>query len=799
MLAPLSWLRDFAPFQATTPELVDALNALGLVVEGVNAIGEGLDSVIIAKVLSISAIEGADKIRLVQVDAGTGEPVDIVCGAMNFAVGDVVPLAPVGAVLPGGFEIGRRKMKGIWSNGMLCSARELELGDDHGGLMLLPTSLAPGAPFVQAMGIEADVVFDLAIETNRPDAMCMGGVARDLAAYFKLPFAIPAPGEPLMASSDLEIGVDLQAPELCDRFMATAFEGVVVGPSDPLIARRLALAGMRSISNVVDASNYVLLELGQPTHAYDLDTLQGRAFIVRAAKAGEKLVTLDGVERRFTGTGADCLICDGEGTPIGIGGVMGGAATEVSATTTHIVLESAHFDPLSIARTSRRHALRSEASARFERGCDPNGSQRATRRFAELLPGIRQLGSPNDANLRAEGDRSITVRVPRVNALLGTDLNASQVTSYLAPLGFTATPTDSTDVLDVVLPSYRPDATQEVDVIEEVARHHGYRNIARTVRRSPYVGTLTTYQSDRRRLRSLLVGSGFHEILTDSLVAPGAHERCGFTDPTRLVSLTNPLASEQSVLRASLLPSMLGAVVHNVQRRNTSLSLFEIGHVYALPHVDETLPSGRVVGLPEEHERVGVLVCIPDGEGAPDAVRVWARIAHHFRLEHTQLQASDQLPSMHPTRAAIASVDGQAVGVVGEVDPGVLADHGIDSRLAWVECDLQALLGAPRRPDSADMPSRFPSSDIDLAFVAPTSVASATVRRALWQASGELIEQLWLIDVYRDEQKLGADQRGLAFRLRFCAADRTLTDAEVGELRMACIAAAQAVGAALRV
>ena len=798
MLAPLSWLRDFTPLEGSTSDLVDALNGLGLVVEGVNVVGEGLESIVAVKVLGIDAIDGADKIRLVHVDTGDGEPLDIVCGAMNFEVGDVVPLAPVGAKLPDGFEIGRRKMRGIWSNGMLCSARELGLGDDHGGLMLLPTSLVAGTPFVQAMGIEPDVVFDLAIETNRPDAMCMAGVARDLAAFLKLPFEIPTPPTPVKAESDVKISIDLQSPQLCDRFVATAFEGVQVGAGDPTVARRLALAGMRSISNVVDASNYVMLELGQPTHAYDLDALDGTGFIVRAAREGETLVTLDGVLRSFAGVEPDCLICDANDVPIGIGGVMGGQSTEVRETTSRIVLEAAHFDQLSIARTSRRHALRSEASARFERGCDPDNLERATNRFVQLLGGVRQIGPVNDTNLRTHGRRQVPVRVARVNALLGTSLDAAQISGYLAPLGFAAVASEVADELQVELPSYRPDATQEVDVIEEVARHYGYRNIQRTTKRSPYVGTLSAYQSDRRKLRALLSGSGFHEILTDSLVAPGAHQKCGFSDESLLLELDNPLASEQSILRVSLLPSMLGAVVYNAQRRNLNLSLFEVGHVYSMPATETALPHGRSVPLPDEHERFGALVYSPQCEGAPLAAALWARIAAEFRLLDPELRATEHLPGTHPTRTTVAYVDDVAIGAVGEIDPQVLSSHGLEGRMAWVELRLQRLFEAARKPDSADTPSKFPSSDIDLALVAPSTVTAASIRQALQMAAGDLLEQLSLIDIYRDGERLGEGHRSLAFRLRFCAPDRTLTDVEVGELRQRCIDSAHAVGASIR-
>ena len=387
MRTPLSWLRDYAPFDAEPSELAAALDDLGLVVEGVERVGEGLGQVVVARVDEIAAIEGADRIRLVTVEAGDG-PLDIVCGAMNFAVGDLVPLAPVGAVLPGGFEIGRRTMRGVTSNGMLCSGRELELSDDHDGLLVLTEveGARPGLGVAELLGIEPDVVFDVTVEGNRPDAWSVVGVARDLAARLGLRFSPPTPVPPEAAGPAVgELAtLVVEDPDLCPRFTARLVTGVVVGPSPRWLARRLALAGMRPINNVVDASNYVMLELGQPTHPYDLDLLGGAGLRVRRARRGERLVTLDGVTRtlgvagRGLGdTGEDCLICDAEGTPVGIGGIMGGQSSEISETTTRVLLEAAYFAPMAVARTSKRLGLRTEASARFERGCDPAGIERA--------------------------------------------------------------------------------------------------------------------------------------------------------------------------------------------------------------------------------------------------------------------------------------------------------------------------------------------------------------------------------------------------------------------------------------
>ncbi|MEO5680662.1 MAG: phenylalanine--tRNA ligase subunit beta, partial [Acidimicrobiales bacterium] len=443
MRAPLSWLRDFAPFDLDPVELGRVFDDLGMVVEGIERVGEGLDSVVLGRVIEVAAIEGA-RVRRTRVDLGPehGHDVQIVCGGPNVAAGQLVPVAVVGAVLPGDFRIGTRKVFGLESHGMICSAVEVGLGDDAAGIMVLDDDLgAPGDPFAPAMGIEPDVVYDLAIETNRPDASCIAGIARDAAARLGLPFSLPAcPALP----ADLPAPAALPAvagPELAPRFGVAVLEGATVGPSPGWLARRLTLAGMRPISNLVDISNYVMLELGQPTHPYDLDRLPGGGLGVRVAEPDEVVTTLDGAERRLGGgPSPDVLITDAEGTPVGIAGIMGGASSEVHDGTTRVLLEAAHFDRLTIAKTSKRLGLRSEASARFERGVDPCGIELAIARYAELAR--QSAGATVTAGAVVESPEHVPVRGPirvrtaRVNGLLGTDLDDDRIARLLAPIGF---------------------------------------------------------------------------------------------------------------------------------------------------------------------------------------------------------------------------------------------------------------------------------------------------------------------------------------------------------------------------
>lgn len=767
MRVPLSWLSEFAPFAAEPADLAATLSSLGLVVEGVKAVGEGLGDVVVARVLAIHPHPNADKVQVVDVDAGDGAALQIVCGAFNFSAGDLVPLAPVGARLPGGTHIGRRNVRGQWSNGMLCSAAELQTGSDTSGIMVLGPDLDPGTPLVEALGIVADVVFDLDVTPNRPDALCVAGVARDLAAALRIPFAIPEP--PALPDGDEQrlVTVAVESTDLCPIFTATVLGGITVGPSPAWLARRLTLAGMRPINNVVDVSNYVMLELGQPNHPYDLDRLPGQGFSVRRARAEETLVTLDEVERRLASD--DCLIGDAEGHPVGIAGIMGGASSEISATTATVALEAAWFDPAAIARSSKRLGLRTEASVRFERGVDPEGVDRAVARFCQLageVAGATAAGPSVGARAEVPRAARVVVRTSRVNALLGTTLSPSEVSGYLQPIGFQCTPTGEGD-FRVDIPSWRPDSEREVDVIEEVARHHGYTRIPRTMPPITHVGLLTAYQRDRRRVREILVGAGLSEAWASSFLAPEDLARAGF--PPDAVEVENPLTVEESRLRPSLLPGILRAIAFNADHRRPEVALFEIGHVFGRPP-----PGGQ---LPVEPENLAVAVGRSD---AAAAVRTWRVLADALGLTDVRLEAA-ALPGLHPTRSARIVVGDQAAGAIGEVDPQVLTTHGIEGRVGWFEADLRLLLDAARRPVTYRPVSRFPSADMDLAFVVNDATPAADVEATLAHAGGELLEHLDLFDVFRAPELEGA--RSLAWRLRFSALDRTLAEEELTALR----------------
>lgn len=814
------------------------LDDLGLVVEGVEVVGEGLDDVVVARIEEVTAIEGADKIRRVVVTDGT-DRVEVACGATNFAVGDLVPLAPVGAVLPGGFTIGRRKMRGMVSNGMLCSGRELQLTDDHAGLLVLNdvADAVPGRPLVEALGIEPDVVFDVAVEANRPDAWCMSGVARDLAARMGLDYSVPTtvdlvaaqagPGAPVppprtgpaVGSLTSVVVDDL---ELCPRFTARVLTGVRVAESPSWLSARLVAAGMRPINNVVDASNYVMLELGQPTHPYDLDRLDGSGLLVRRATAGEEVTTLDDVVRTLGrpgpglgDTGQDCLICDATGTPVGIGGIMGGASSEIGPDTTRVLLEAAYFVPMAIARTSKRLSLRTEASARFERGCDPAGIDRAAERFCELLA----LTAGDDLAI-ADGvldvvgvvpvPLELTVRPARVNGLLGTGFTAGAIAELLVPLGMAATPTGGDDdPVAVVVPTFRPDIRPlpmgEADLAEEVARTYGYARLPRRAPAWSQPGRLTGRQRERRRLKDVLCGLGASEAWTTAFVSEADQLAAGFAPP--YVEITNPLVEAERFLRSSMAPGLLGALRYNAERRQGDVRLFEVGSVFHRLEVpaEDGPDAGQV-------ERLCAVFC-DDGDDAWSAVAAWRTVADALGLADWVLeQGPHHDPAtrvLHEYRSGTLLSGGASgedddgrravLGVVGELDPTLVEDAGLvgpdgrPRRVGWLDLDLDVLLDpvrAARRPLESSPVSRFPSSDVDLAFVVPDEVPAALVEATLAAAGGDLLESVRLFDVYRGAS-LGDGARSLAYRLRFCALDRTLTDDEVGAARSSCISAVE--------
>jgi phenylalanyl-tRNA synthetase beta chain len=824
MRIPLSWLREFLDLPETADELRPTLDDLGLVVEGIERVGDGLDDVIVARIDEIRAIEGADRVRLVVVDAGDG-PLEIVCGATNFALGDHVPLAPVGATLPGGFVITQRTMRGVTSNGMLCSGRELGLSDDHRGLLVLDATTTPhvGEGLLSALGIERDAIFDISVEGNRPDAWSVEGVARDLATRLGRELRAPSLASPnVTTSSESYAHAGIDAPELCGRLTVSVLRNVKVAPSPAWIARRLESAGMRSISNVVDASNFVMLELGQPTHPYDAAFVAGHTIRVRRARSGESLQTLDGVTRELAkagrglgDTGEDCVIVDGDDQLLGLAGIMGGASSEISDATADVLVEAAYFDPMTIARSSKRHGLRSEASIRFERGVDPQVALRAVARFVELLlesiPDLEWYASPLDVWGQVPAPTTVELRDGDIERSLGAAISREESTTILRGLGFDVH--ESAASLVVTAPSSRPDvrggSAGRADVIEEIARLHSYLRLPRHTPTWPEPGGLNDRQRLRRVLQDVVVDLGASMAWTPTL---GSDQDFDLLHPSvPRVRVTNPLASDESVLRASMLVGLVRAWGKNVERGIGNVVLAELGTVFAHPDTTDhpRLTRGGVGGtttlqLPRENERL-TLVLGRAGDEAATAVALWAALGERLGLAEVVVRScADAPPGFHPTRAA-ALVDratSATLGYVGEVDPQLvvtLVPSLINRRLAVVDLDVDALgdrAQATRRSQIVTMPSRYPSAAVDLALVTPDELHAQDLAHALRGAS-ELVEDVTLFDVYRGAN-LAPGTRSLAYSVRFASSERTLSDDEVSGAREVLIDCARALGASLR-
>ena len=783
----LSWLNEYGDFAdpsdaVSVARLTDVLTSLGMEVDSVDHIGATVDGVVSAQVKRLEQHPDAAKVQRVYVDAGDGTERHVWCGAFNMAPGDVVPLATLGTTMPSGMKIERRGILGIDSEGMLCAADELGLGDDHSGILVLPEDTPLGVPYGEALGIEPDVLIDVDVTRNRPDCWGYVGIARDVAAQMGIEFRPPTP-ELAFDGPERTAPVEIVDGDRCGRFTSVVMSGVRVGPSAAWMQRRLAAAGMRPISNVVDVSNYVTFELNQPTHAYDLDTLGGGGFRIRVAADGEQLTTLDGETRTLTA--ADLLICDADDVPIGIGGVMGGLDTEISDTTTTVAHEIAWFTPLTILQTSARLGLRSEASARYERGCDPYIIDTAHARFAELLretcPDLVVHAGMADArgSSMPERERSVTVRVIEVNRILGTELTGDDLPPLLDPIGFTVS--GDGDARTVALPTWRPDSEAEVDVVEEIARHYGYANLGKVAPEVSSHGGLTVRQQRRRQLRQVLLGLGLSEAMPNPFLAPDTLAKAGLDGPS--ISITNPLVVEESVLRTSLRPGLLESIAFNESHRRTGVGLFEIGHVY---------PPGSGE-LPDEYEALCVVLA---GEEAPAAMAVWREISAAMgvgaRIDQSRVPAG-----LHPTRSAVLQAGKSPTGAVGEVDPAVLQRFEVTERVAILELNLDEVLGREPKPTAWSPVSRMPSSDLDLAFVLSEDIPAEKLEKAIRQGAGKLLDDIKLFDVYRGES-LGAERRSLAYRLRLQAPARNLTDSDIAEVRRSVESVTTKLGAELR-
>ncbi len=829
MRVPLSWLGEYVDIAGLRPgEIAERLTAAGLQVERLEELGGDIRNVVVARVLTLDELAGFKKpLRWVSLTDGANEH-QVICGATNFAVGDLVAYARPPAVLPGGFVIEQRKAYGHLSDGMICSARELGIGDDHTGILVLATvdsdaSLPLGADVVDALHLR-DTVFDIAVNPDRGYALSMRGVAREVATAFRLGFADPALSEPARADAagDPAWQVSIEDKDGCDRYLLRSVSGLDPRAQSPQwLRRRIALAGMRPISLTVDVTNYVMLAVGQPLHAFDATKVAG-GIVVRRAVPGERLRTLDEVDRRLDPS--DLVIADDTGA-IALAGVMGGATTEIDADTTSVLLEAAHFDPISVACTSRRHRLGSEASRRFERGVDDTLPSVAAGLACSLLGsfgGTRDDRATGEVDLRS-APRAIVLAADLPGRLAGVDYPPETVLERLADVGCSTEPEPDGHILRVQPPPWRPDLQRPVDLVEEIVRLEGYAGLPVTVPRAPAGRGLTRGQRQRRTISRAVAAAGYAEVLSQPFVAEATSEALSFgPDDARrpVVRLANPVSDEQPWMRGSLLPGLLDALLRNVNRGFTDVALFETGPVFRRPSASAAMPRPPAGQRPSDADLQAMQAALPDqplhlatalagswerpgwwGPGRPvgwaDAVQSAIAAAAAVGVNLTTRSSTTTAP-WHTGRCAELLIDGAVVGHAGELHPRVVQALGLPARSCAMEMTLDLVLAAAPELPKPVVVSAYPAATLDVAVVVADNVPLDDVRAALVAGAGGLLENIRLFDVYRGDP-VEAGHVSYAFALQLRAADRTLTAEEAAAVRDSAVAvAAEQVGARLR-
>ncbi|MBY8875252.1 phenylalanine--tRNA ligase subunit beta [Micromonospora sp. PLK6-60] len=845
MRVSVSWLREYVDLpDLPTGDLEQALVDLGIEVESIVDLRETVTGpLVVGEVLEIEELTGFKKpIRFCRVDVGdangTGEPQEIVCGARNFAPGDRVVVILPGGVLPGNFAIGARKTYGRNSNGMICSAKELGLGDDHSGIIVLPPYLParPGDDARPLVGLD-DVVLELEITPDRGYALSLRGLARELAHALGVGFQDPAQRPVPGATAEPAWPVEVRDPVGCDRFAARLVRGVDPTAATPeWMRQRLTVAGIRSISLPVDITNYVMLCLGQPMHAFDADRISG-PLVVRRAEAGEKLTTLDGVARTLSDE--DLVICDDTG-PISLAAVMGGETSEVVAGTTNVLFEAAHWDPATVGRTARRHKLFSEAAKRWERGVDPALPLVAL----DFAVGLLHANGGGTAGAEILDIDHVRPRTPVAlpadlpSRRVGVNYPADRVVALLEQVGCTVVrgadrlaedpgevgvPAGDGEVLSVTPPSWRPDLTDPADLVEEVVRLDGYDRVPSVLPAAPAGRGLTWQQQRRRAVARSLAERGYVEVLSHPFVSTELADQLGLPadDPRRpAVRLANPLSEEEPLMRTSLLGPLLGTLKRNIGRGQRDVAIYEIGAVFHPRPGAGAPPAMGVDRRPTDEEFAAADAVVPDqprhvatvtagdlepagwwGAGRPagwaDAVAAGRDVlaAAGIPADRVTVRAAEHAP-WHPGRCAELLVDDEVVGYAGELHPVVLATLELPRRTSAMELNLDALPAAPLV--AGPVISTFPPALIDVALVVDSSVPAAEVQRTLVEGAGPLLEDVRLFDVYASAQ-LGTGRKSLAYKLTFRAPDRTLAGEEAVAARDAAVAlAAQRFGATLR-
>ena len=780
MNVSLNWLKTYIDFDFSPAELADRLTMLGIEVESIKQLGAGLEGVVVGKVISITTHPNADKLTLCKVDIGEMDALQIVCGAPNVREGMFAPVATIGTALPTGITIKRAKLRGEESHGMLCSEKELTISDEASGLMDLPSNLSVGMSLTEALGLN-DLILELEITPNRPDCLSMLGVAREIRAETgnRIKFPEAAPQE---SGADIReiTSVTIDDPDLCPRYAARVVQGVQVAESPPWLKQRLESVGVAAINNIVDVTNFVLMEYGQPLHAFDYHKLAENRIVVRRAKENETITTLDEEERKLNPN--MLVIADAE-KPVALAGVMGGHYSEITEKTGDVLLESANFQPASIRSTSKELGLHTEASYRFERGADLevviSALDRAAQLIVELAGGTICKGVVDVYPGRKE-PLKIRLRKERVNFILGTSIEVEEIDQILSRLGFGIEPLQTeVDNFEIRVPSFRSDITREIDLIEEIARVHGYDNIPTTLPKGdiPMPPTDTSVEV-RRRIRNLLLGSGMMEAVNYSFIHPNCFEKVRLNDdhPLRgVIKLQNPLSPEMSILRTTLIPSLLENAKHNHNHQTNNIALFEMSSVFI-----QGKEPARVAGIlagdigggvygnpyrsPDFFDIKGIV------EGLLDVCGI-----HGYELQQTEE------PTYHPGRNAEVLLGETRIGIMGEVHPVVLENYELPFKAYLFEFDLQKITDAANFSKRFDPIPKYPSIQRDLAIVVNQGLKSDIPMEIINTTSGEWVDSIRLFDVYQGNQ-VPDGKKSLAYTITYHSATETLTDKAVNDL-----------------
>lgn len=775
MKVSLKWLRDYVEINKDIVEFADMMTMSGTKSEAIEILGQDIENVVTGKILKIEAHPDAEKLVVTQIDVGQDSPIQIVTGAKNVSEGDYVPVALHGAKLPGGIKIKNGKLRGVISNGMLCSNEELAIDSKYiedrskDGILLLE-EVETGLDIKDVLLLK-DAVIEFELTSNRPDCQSMMGIAYEAAATLGLKANMPNLGVDANIDGPVSISVAVEEKELCSRYMLREIRDIKIGPSPYWMQRRLIEYGMRPINNIVDITNYVMIEYGQPLHAFDADKIETKKIVVRKANEGEKILTLDEVERELDSQ--MLLITDGK-KPIGIAGVIGGFNTEVDGNTKNIVIESANFEADNIRLTSRRLGFRSEASSKFEKGIDVVRPQMALDRAAQL---IEELGCGNVCSGivdTMEGEfspKTLRSTFSKINGILGTDISEKEITEILESLLFECK-TDG-DKLEIVVPHFRLDMSIEEDIVEEIARIYGYNNIESKPIEAKV--TMAVKSQDRLfedKIKELAMKNGLTEISTYSFVSPKGLEKAGITGERyeNQLTLLNPLGEETSVMRSTLIPAMLDVIYTNTSRKNEELAIFEYGNTFFANGNEAPTEIKSMVGSSygknEDFFTIkarleGILL----GLGVEN---------HEYIVEKTN-------QSFHPGRCALVKSNDEVLAIIGEVHPLVLERYGIKKRVYLFEIFVEVVKSAGNQDIIYKSIPKFPSVLRDIALVCDKSIYVAQIQGVIKKYGKKLLEEVKLFDIFEGEQ-VGKDKKSVAYSLKFRASDRTLTDDEINPI-----------------